>query len=46
MLNPPYLIPNCEAKWHLASLVLAWGTSREPDGDVSFFCIFSTDYVL
>jgi hypothetical protein len=36
----PYLIPNCEAKSCLAGLVLAWGTSREPHGDVTFFFLF------
>ena len=36
-LNVPYPIPNCEAKQRLAALVLAWGTSWEPDGDVTFF---------
>jgi hypothetical protein len=35
--NLPYLIPNCEAKTSWAGLVLAWGTSREPHGDVTFF---------
>ena len=35
--NLPYLIPNCEAKSSWAGLVLAWGTSWEPHGDVTFF---------
>jgi hypothetical protein len=35
-LNVPYLIPNCEVNKCLAFLVLAWGTSWEPDGDVTF----------
>ena len=34
--NLPYLIPNCEANTSWACLVLAWGTSREPHGDVTF----------
>ena len=36
-LNVPYLIPNCEVNKCLAFLVLAWGTSWEPDGDVTFW---------
>ena len=40
--NLPYLIPNCEAKSSWAGLVLAWGTSWEPHGDVTFFYLHST----
>ena len=36
----PYLIPNCEAKRSWAGLVLAWGTSWEPHGDLTFLILY------
>lgn len=40
MANAPYPIPNCEAKCHWVSIVVAWGTSCEQDDAATILLFF------